>query len=797
MGKPISTWWARVSSAVVYSSFALGLAHGVFASQRGPVYWRGHPVSRLSGGLHAAISETGEKTDFVYSHRLAPADSDPGGWLTPSAGWPISLGPDPTGLNVAAINQAEPHLVRHPSAPLLLLAVFQDGRLTNGGASGSGLGLSVDGGFSWRRFAHPNLTINDRTGLYYRSTDPVAAIDLSGRYYTNHLVAVTTDFSRSNVVVSRSDDSGATWGLPVVVTQSRYVSQQDEDFPDKNWLAVDDFPDSPHQGRLVCTWTKFRTLESSGRYRYSDSSILGSYSDDHGLSWSQPVVISDPPPVWTPGNPFLNHTQSYQSSLPIFLPGGRLAVFYWKFGDLNTGVNDAIHFTVSYDGGRTFSSLRPLVSTVPLTFTDDTARSGGFIFAGAASRLTGTVFLAWQARATATAKGKIFVCRSIEQAESNGEPHWTWSSPVVVSGDDPAAAFNPAMSVAEDGAVVQVVWHDKRHDSGSGYFCDLYLAESLDGGLTWRDPVRISPSSIDLRTATLTDSGYMIGDYFGMVEPVAGDPASVALWVGSGATGTDPFISRIGADPNNGFNRWCHTRFSAMERVTSGQGGPLDDFDADGIPNLTEYIGTTDPKTASSPAISIRYVDPAFSRYDDTVWVNPAFSPELKFSAQWSRNGVDWSEVEPQWISQHRPNRGTVDMRLLWPQPTGAALPLRRLLAWTSADSATVVELARTPHPLALESPLDAVWFWSPWLGFCATRQFPWVYQVDLGWFYCYSDGSPHQFWYDLALGWLYSGPNCYPDIYHFASMNWVRHLPIQGQPRLFYRYSDNSWVDW
>ena len=94
-------------------------------------------------------------------------------WVAPNT----ILGGDPSDLPTESRQQAEPHIFRSFTNPQIMLATFQEGRRSDGGAASCGYALSKDGGYTWNRALIPNLTeVNG--GSYFRATDPVAAIDL-------------------------------------------------------------------------------------------------------------------------------------------------------------------------------------------------------------------------------------------------------------------------------------------------------------------------------------------------------------------------------------------------------------------------------------------------------------------------------------------------------------------------------------------------------------------------------------------------------------------------------------------
>ena len=82
------------------------------------------------------------------------------------------------------------------------------------------------------------------------------------------------------VMISRSNDGGLTFGDPVIAAQGTTG-----EFLDKNWVAVDASPDSPHPGRIVTTYTNFIT---------GGTPLMSVFSDDNGETWSDPAFYNAP-----------------------------------------------------------------------------------------------------------------------------------------------------------------------------------------------------------------------------------------------------------------------------------------------------------------------------------------------------------------------------------------------------------------------------------------------------------------------------------------------------------------------
>lgn len=237
---------------------------GAPTPSRLPPALRGVDPRRISSGVYRAL---------VGSRAASPAPAAPeptrSAGLVPPSGIKgtapavldarispnLRLGADPAQLPAGEIDQAEPYVFRSSADPDVVLAVFQEGRFSGaeGGSADAGYALSLDGGFTWTRSLVPGLT-QVTGGTYFRSTDPVAAVDVRGILFLSTLDARDSGFTLDDLVVSRSTDGGATWTHHVA-----YSSPDAQLFADKDWLAVDDYAGTP---RLGC-WSRPSPASSS------------------------------------------------------------------------------------------------------------------------------------------------------------------------------------------------------------------------------------------------------------------------------------------------------------------------------------------------------------------------------------------------------------------------------------------------------------------------------------------------------------------------------------------------------
>jgi hypothetical protein len=534
------------------------------------------PLEHLSSGALMLLDRNG---NLVKSPSISPARRSAASAaaaqtqvaLDPRIGSNLRLGDDPSALPANMRAQAEPHIARSPVNPDFLVATFQEGRFTDGGAVDCGYSISSNGGLSWTRALIPNLT-QVAGGSYFRATDPVAGVDLSGNVYLNTEGATDVNFNSGDILVSKSTNGGANFAAPSVV----YHPPNTTVFPDKPWMAINTFAGTATVGRILATFTRFLG---------SASPIVRAYSDDGGLTWTSIAFVH-------------SSSTSAQGSQPVFLPDGNAVIIYWNFGS-----SESLRLVKSTDGGATFAA--PIVITNAVEYNEPSIRTGGFLPSAVCDRTSGNLYVVYQT--LLSGNPRIAFTKS-----TNGGA--TWSTPVAIS-DNPAGSgvFNPAINTSHDGQTLSVVFYDHRANPGSDTLVDLYLAQSFDGGMTWLPNIRLTSTSTDASLAPLTSSGYMLGDYQGVAESTNANVPAVPVWIDTRTGNPDPFIGRIGMAPQLNFTSWQAARLSLGEINNPQLGGVNGDADADGKKNLLEYVLGTPPRVADTTTLSIEQVGSQFS----------------------------------------------------------------------------------------------------------------------------------------------------------------------------------------
>src|SRR5579862_3820379 len=125
--------------------------------------------------------------------------------------------------------EVEPHMLANGST---LVAAFQTGRISPGGATDIGWATSTDGGTTWSHGFLPELTTGEGSGPYDAASDPAVAYDAKHAVWMISSLPLSNSSATPAVVVSRSTDGGFTWQSPVSVDATSQSS-------DKNWIVCD------------------------------------------------------------------------------------------------------------------------------------------------------------------------------------------------------------------------------------------------------------------------------------------------------------------------------------------------------------------------------------------------------------------------------------------------------------------------------------------------------------------------------------------------------------------------------
>ncbi len=381
-----------------------------------------------------------------------------------------------------------------------VVAVFQTGRVFNGGSSDIGWATSLDGGGSWTHgFLPATTTASTPTGPFFSVSDPSIAFDARhGVWLTSWLGGHQSGGGIVDVMASRSTD-GLTWSAPVVIAAAGV-------FYDKNWSVCDNTASSPFYGHC---YTEFDNANLNDLEQMSTST-------DGGLTWGTPTPTAD-----------RSHGLGGQ---PVVQPNGRVVV---PFEGLTRG--SGIRAFTSNDGGLTWSrSVRistrtshavPGLRTSPLP----SAEING----------DGVVYVAWQDNRFEPGG----TANDIVLSSSTNGTRW---SPVSRIPIDPVGSnvdhVIPGLAVDRTTAgasTALALTYYFQHPAGCvGLTCTIQVGfvSSLNNGQTWSSPQALS-NPMQLGWLAPTTQGAMVGDYIS-TSFVAAQRAVGAFAIGFPPSGT-------------------------------------------------------------------------------------------------------------------------------------------------------------------------------------------------------------------------------------------------------------------
>ncbi len=362
-----------------------------------------------------------------------------------------------------------------------VVAVFQVGRIENGGATAIGFSTSVDGGRHWRAGLLPGVTaFSPQPGTDPRASDPTIGFDAAHGVWLATSLGIATDSFQ--ILVSRSPD-GITWSRPVIARQAGQGTL------DKDWVACDNWPSSPNRGRCYLSYLDV----ASGL-------IVTQTSTDGGLTWGTPVQTSFQPPRGVGAN----------GAQPLPRPDGSLVVVYFAIADQGPSFSDEVLATRSTDGGASFE---PSVEVSSLSWAPTAGvRAPPLPSADVAS--DGRLFVSWEdcRLDPSCSRDRILLSTSLD-----GE---TWTPPSPAGPATPRAdqlvpglAADPATSGPAQR--LAVAYYSLPAGCTNRLNCpgvDAWLTTSANGGTSWTRPQRLDAWSMRLDWLPVAE-GRFLGDY--------------------------------------------------------------------------------------------------------------------------------------------------------------------------------------------------------------------------------------------------------------------------------------------
>ena len=355
-----------------------------------------------------------------------------------------------------------------------IVAAFQVGRISSGGASDIGFAISTDTGATWKNGFLPGLTTFQGGGANSAVSDASVIYDAAHAVWIISSLTIASS-GATQVVVNTSLD-GMNWGNPIAVSQGPD--------PDKDWITCDNTITSPFYGHCYVEWDD---VAKGGL-------IWMSTSTDGGQTWG---------PALNPGN---SANAGGIGGIPLVQPNGTVVVpMLEPFGS-------AIEAFTSSDGGASWSM------PVQVALVSDHLVAGGLrsdALPSAAIDAVGNVYVVWQDC------GFRAGCTSNDLVISTSADGVTWTAPSRIPIDATTSTvdhFIPGLGIdpATRGGTAHLgltYYYYPQSNCGAAT-CALYVGfiSSLDGGSTWSTATPIAgPMSLSWLPSTF--SGQMVADY--------------------------------------------------------------------------------------------------------------------------------------------------------------------------------------------------------------------------------------------------------------------------------------------
>jgi hypothetical protein len=380
--------------------------------------------------------------------------------------YPIQSGSNPgfpASTPMLVKNHSESDIRVDPTNPLHLIGTSKWAVSAEGYNHELGFYESRDGGKTWPVQGH----IPGYEG-WTDNTDPVGAFDPFGNFYElilpyqffynadgSHNFSINPNQEPNpsvpaeviSVAVRPKDAKTATdWTtmhngqLDIV---HAYPNKGNE--PDKQWITIDNNPESPHFGRIYAMWVDFTgPFTAHPVVSFADARRDGTHTD-----WAAPIPLPQAPTTPQGATYLLPHVTpdgNVWTTLTTTLPGMKFSF-------------DTIALDRSTDGGQTWTNVSVVASNiaaVPGQFANTTFRDGiENTFATGTTLVSGhyPLYVAWEDYSAG-------VDNVLLSASNDGGV--TWSAPIQVNDNQQAVdEFQPNLAVAASGTV-SVNFYDRR-----------------------------------------------------------------------------------------------------------------------------------------------------------------------------------------------------------------------------------------------------------------------------------------------------------------------------------------------
>jgi hypothetical protein len=405
----------------------------------------------------------------------------------------VVVSEDPyTNRNTYHQTEAEPDTASDGST---VVATFQVGRAHSCGSSNLGWSVTHNAGTTWTDAMLPGTTVRAvPPGPWIRTTDPVVAYDAKHDTWLVEGIGFPKCGEHSKIFITRSTDGARSFEEPLVIGPPE-PSQQ----VDKEWIACDNTPSSPHFGKCYTAWIDFGYLAKRYGWHPRAHALV---SSDGGLTWSKSAV---------PKGPCVHGIQL------VVQPNGNVVMPFLE--DCR-----AEHQTfISTDGGGSYSGPYEM----PFGHTHGWGIRGDLVappFLSVDVDSGGTVYAAWR-DCIFRSFGNPPCWQDIVFSTSDDGRHWTDITRIPI---DPRTsnvdhflatlAVDPTTSGSS--AHLGVLYYFYPDHDCDPRTCQLSVGfiSSTDSGTSWTAPVQLAGpfKNTWLPYKDGGTPGYFVGDYFGV-----------------------------------------------------------------------------------------------------------------------------------------------------------------------------------------------------------------------------------------------------------------------------------------
>ncbi|MCX6140677.1 MAG: T9SS type A sorting domain-containing protein [Candidatus Kapabacteria bacterium] len=388
--------------------------------------------------------------------------------------------------------QNESSIAVNPRNPTSLIGSAVDYR-----SSGSTWAYySKDAGATWK-----NVTLGSARPGWSSSNDPSVCFDHRGKGYLCYggfKREGNVQFGENGIFISSTTDGGVTWPMKhTAVVIHTGQQNQDSAFEDKYYVHADTAVSSPHRGNLYIPWKRVINRDSSTQIHIARST-------DEGVTWSQPIPVSN-------RFPRTSEATTFGQSFPLARTGPDGSVhLVW-----NSGTESSIRYSRSTDAGTTWTEPRVIQTYKPFgeksTINGQTnSRVKGVVRAECYPTLTidntsgprnGWLYLTWAADnfpnvyfSRSTDNGTSWLGARIVHSDTTNDQFWSWIALDPTNGE------------------VAIMYSDSRDDAAN-ILVNTYVSWSSNGGTTWLDR-RVGNDLNDLRRNPFQGNTFA-GDYSG------------------------------------------------------------------------------------------------------------------------------------------------------------------------------------------------------------------------------------------------------------------------------------------